>query len=248
MQISQPEIGWKILHYDVVASTNDVIRMLSENEDIVHGTVVMADYQSSGRGQSGKGWESEPGKNIILSFCLVPMNIMAGEQPNLNLFICLAVYDLVNSCFPGITKIKWPNDIYVNDQKISGILIENVIQGQLIKSCVIGIGVNVNQKSFLVGRATSFRLLAGKEFDTKKLASELFFYLNNRYHEFNMKLRTKLNDDYLNALFLFGEKAKFQWGEEIIEGEIHGIDENGKLKLKTTEGMKFFSYREITFI
>ena len=248
MHLIHPLIGSKVFRFDEVSSTNDILRSLADKGETSHGTVVIAQYQSSGRGQSGNSWESESGKNILLSMHIIPYNVTAPEQVFLNLFAGLAVFDFVNAFFPGKTKIKWPNDIYVEGKKIAGILIENSLQGNLIKNSLIGIGVNLNQSGFSSPKSTSFSMLAGSEFNMEDMVDRLITSANKRYDELLQDLKNKLTEDYLNVLFLKGEQAMFNIGEKAVEGEITGIDATGRLKLKVGEEIKLFSFKEISYL
>ena len=248
MHLIQPLIGSQLFRFDEVSSTNDVLRSLIDKEKTTHGAVVSAQYQTSGRGQSGNSWESEAGKNLLLSMQIVPYNLTAAEQVYLNLFAGLTVFDFVDSFFPGKTKIKWPNDIYVDGKKIAGILIENSIHGNAIKSSVVGMGVNLNQTVFLNPKSTSFHILAGKMFNMEDMLDKIITLANKRYDELLQRLKNKLMEDYLNVLFLKGEKALFKSGEIVVEGEITGIDETGRLKLKVGDEIKSFSFKEISYI
>ncbi len=119
-------------------------------EGCAHGTAVMARVQTAGRGQRGNSWEAEPGMNITLSLLLRPEGIEPARQFIISQAVSLAIVEMLDS-FIGAdaVSIKWPNDIYVNDSKIAGILIENVISGSAISRSIVGVGLNVNQTEFL---------------------------------------------------------------------------------------------------
>lgn len=144
-----------ILHLDNVGSTNSYV---SANADrLAHGDAVEAAEQTAGRGQRGNSWESEPGANVTMSILLRPAEagvpIHAARSFPLSEAVALAVADVVGSCLPAQltdqVAIKWPNDIYVGDKKIAGILIENSLVGPMIGRSIVGIGINVNQRRFL---------------------------------------------------------------------------------------------------
>ena len=121
-------IGHQRLHFDELPSTNDHLKKLIDKGGHTEGMVVSTDYQTSGRGQIGNRWESEPGKNLLFSVFLKPLTLNARHFFYFNMSVCLAVADALNELAPGF-KIKWPNDILFNGKKISGILIENTIAG-----------------------------------------------------------------------------------------------------------------------
>ncbi len=119
-------------------------------EGCAHGTAVMARVQTAGRGQRGNSWEAEPGMNITLSRLLRPEGLEPARQFIISQAVSLAIVEMLDN-FIGAdaVSIKWPNDIYVNDSKIAGILIENVISGSAISRSIVGVGLNVNQTEFL---------------------------------------------------------------------------------------------------
>lgn len=147
-------------------STNrEVARRAAE---LAHGAVIVARSQTAGRGQRGNGWESAPGLNLTLSMMLRPRGIEAKEAFVLSMLTSLAVADVLRTFLPDEDiKVKWPNDIYVGDLKICGILHENSLSGACVAHSIAGIGVNVNQTRFVsdAPNPVSMAMLAGHEFD-----------------------------------------------------------------------------------
>ena len=157
-------MNWKIIHIDETDSTNrwlcnnpSLFRdnpslldnkggLLSDNE-IGNGVVVVADYQTAGRGCGTNRWESERGKNLLFSVMLHPENVPANRQFQISRAISLAIVDALGE-WVGDLSIKWPNDIYWRNGKLAGILIENSLQGSMIRDSIIGVGLNVNQRAF----------------------------------------------------------------------------------------------------
>lgn len=111
-------------------------------------TLVVAREQTAGRGQRGNSWESEPGRNLTFSFYFAPEGLRPSEQFAVSEAVSLAMVSVLRH-FGIEAEVKWPNDIYVGERKIAGILIENSIMGSSIARCIVGIGLNVNQKKFL---------------------------------------------------------------------------------------------------
>ena len=142
-------IGSVIKFHKELTSTNDQAFMLLKTINPVEGTVIYADFQKAGRGQKDNKWESEKGKNLLLSIILYPTSIRPEDQFYLSMAVSLGICDFIDSFFPG-SKIKWPNDIYINDDKIAGILIENSVMGETIESTIAGIGININQKPIVI--------------------------------------------------------------------------------------------------
>ncbi len=160
------------LIFQELTSTNDYLK---RNASILpSGTVIAAFKQSAGRGQKGNSWESEPGKNSTLSLLLKKPNIAVKEQFYLSEAVSLAIVDVLEQYAHGF-KIKWPNDIYYNDRKISGILIEHSLSGEGIEHTIIGAGVNINQQVFISGAPNPVSLsnITGQLYKTVQLTEQL---------------------------------------------------------------------------
>lgn len=139
-----------IIELDSCASTNAELAAMPDAAD---GTVVATRSQTAGRGQRGNSWEAELGKNLTFSQLIRPTHWHASRQFEISMLVALAVADTLDSVFADAgcvarTKVKWPNDIYVDDSKICGILIENRLCGSMIESSIAGIGIDVNQRVF----------------------------------------------------------------------------------------------------
>lgn len=154
-------------------STNTLMRERAAN-GAPHASAVLAINQTAGRGQRGNAWEAEPGANATFSLLLRPAGIAARNQFVISQAAALAVVDTLQHC--GLdAQVKWPNDIYVGDNKIAGILIENSLNGSSISSSIIGIGLNVNQVRFHsdAPNPISIKQLTGRDYDPVALADEI---------------------------------------------------------------------------
>ena len=144
---------FNIITLSKVASTNSYAQEQIEAGDLHEGDVIFTLNQESGRGQGVNTWESEAGRNLHLSLILEPNMIHASNQFVLTQMVSLAIVSVINkyvtanSNNPNV-KIKWPNNIYVGDKKIAGILFQNYIKGNNIEYSIVGIGINVNQIKF----------------------------------------------------------------------------------------------------
>ncbi|KEQ28900.1 biotin biosynthesis protein BioC [Pedobacter antarcticus 4BY] len=245
-------VGQNLIKLSAVDSTNSFMKgIMSNSEPLPEGTVIMADNQYGGRGQAGNTWYAEPGKNLTFSVLLRPDFITPDQQFRLNMVVSTALmHTLRELCGEG-AKTKWPNDIYFNDRKLGGVLIENTLSGSQIKASVIGIGLNVNQLSFdgdLGARATSLQIITGKPIELDLLLRSVCVQIELAY----LKLRTgpvdSLYHDYVKDLYLYGENALYRQNGEIIEGMITGIAERGQLELTTSAGLKRFDFKEIEFL
>lgn len=245
--------GKNIIHLTETESTNiyamDVLAKTNPSE----GTCVLADYQTGGRGQIGRYWNSEASKNILVSYIFYPNALQVHHQFFLNVISGLAVRDVVAS-FAINVYIKWPNDIYVDDRKIAGILVQNTLRESFIKSTVIGIGLNVNQTIFPIDipNPTSLALLSDSDVDIDLhtvlalLSSRLeFYYLQLKNGHYN-----SLTENYLKHLYRKDEWAVFlDINGQIFSGKITGIDDQGRLKIEMESGeLRVFGFREISFV
>ena len=139
----ETEIGLEKI--EDVTSTNDYLSQLCKNNETKEFYTVWAERQTAGRGQRGNSWESEPGKNLTFSIVLYPTVLKARQQFYLSMLVSTAVVYALNNYTKGFS-VKWPNDIYWNDKKIAGILIENELEGNYVMQSIVGIGLNVNQE------------------------------------------------------------------------------------------------------
>lgn len=158
-----------LIWIDSAESTNTLLR---NNPGMASPMTLLCAYaQTAGRGQRGNSWEAEPGKNLTFSFRFHPEGIRPSEQFRISEATALAVTDALDES--GISaKVKWPNDIYVDERKIAGILIEHMISGQSITQTIVGVGLNVNQTSFIsdAPNPVSMAMITGREYDLDQIA------------------------------------------------------------------------------
>lgn len=244
-------VGQAFIDLPQVDSTNAYASELLSKSKPAEGTVISTYRQTNGRGQIGSTWESEPDKNISLSAIFYPDFIFAKDQFLLNVFTSLAVFDLVNKYLPDCSvSIKWPNDIYVDNRKIAGILLQNSLMNTQIRSTVVGIGINVNQTAFTttLSNPTSLSLESTQVFDLQELTCALCEVLESRFLQLKGGKIVPLQQTYMRHLYRFNLPANYQRtnGETII-GTILGVDEIGRLKMKVGEKVEVFDLKEIKF-
>lgn len=231
-------IGSVHLDYSTLASTNRFAQSLLSKTRPRAGTVITTAFQSAGEGQFGRPWFGSKGTNLCLSVILYPQ-IPATAQFTLSAFVALALRDTVDHFIDKHISIKWPNDIYVQDRKIGGILIQNSISGQNIQHAVIGIGLNVNEISFpsSLVNATSMTLEAGHHFELHHVMNKLLGFLNE-WHEHAKDLPLKLlKKQYANHLYKSGEICLFHNIEkdQTASARIMGVDDSGRLLLQYSD-------------
>jgi len=232
-------IGSKLLFFENLPSTNTKAANLLKNNDIREGTIIYTNYQSAGRGQTGNTWESENGKNLLISIILFPAIIKPAEQFLISMALSLGICDFLKRYIPVCT-IKWPNDIYVNNDKIAGILIENSIMGNEIEYSIAGIGLNVNQEKFTSGapNPVSMKIITGKEYDLKSSLSLLASDLDKRYKQVISGNGRLLRNEYESKLYRLNEWAGFRDQNGTFSGRILTVSENGRLQVEKKPGSK----------
>ena len=244
-------IGKELYEYPRLDSTNRfAVEYLSKNNPS-EGTVISTYNQVSGRGQIGSKWESEAFKNITLSIIVYPTFLAAQHQFWLNQVVSLGVFDCITKYINKSVKVKWPNDIYVQDNKIAGILIQNTLSGRTIQSSIMGVGININQKTFIsdAPNPTSFLLETGKEYPLDAVRADLCGCVERRYLQLRTQQHTIIRQDYLNNLYRFMEPSLFQRADgTVFNGKIIGITQNGKLRIEHNTGEEAFGLKEVGFV
>ncbi|MBK9565494.1 MAG: biotin--[acetyl-CoA-carboxylase] ligase [Saprospiraceae bacterium] len=243
--------GKNCIYFKEIDSTNinaaDLIAKTSPPE----GTCVITDFQTAGNGQIGRFWHSDAGKNLLISYIFYPNALKVKEQFLLNIISSLAVYDVV-SFFVKNVKIKWPNDIYVNNKKIAGILVQNTLRNDNIKSTVIGMGLNINETSFPsdIPNPTSLTI----ETNASHSIEDVFCRLSTRLEYYYLKLKSgktsELKATYQEALFRRDDEAHFRDGNDVVfKGTIKGVNDDGKILIMMDDGsIHAFGFREISFL
>lgn len=187
---------------DECVSTNTQVTEYPLSEE---GVIVAARCQTGGRGQKGNSWEAQPGKNLTFSAMWKPRGIAAREQFSISEAVALAVVDFLEDA--GINaKVKWPNDIYVDDRKICGILIEHSVMGTEISRTIAGVGINVNQREFLSGapNPVSMASIAGTEFPTERLLEDFEMKLRRRLSQISgSEGRIMIHDEFQSRMWRF---------------------------------------------
>ena len=244
------KVGIIVRHYEKVSSTNSIASALVRKSSPPEGTVITASWQESGRGQPGRSWESEPGKNLLMSLILYPVMVSPASQFIISRAVSLAVCDVVARHTPEV-KIKWPNDIYVNDDKIAGILIENSIMGMTLSESIAGIGLNVNQSRFYgsAPNPVSLSLLTGMEHDLAEITGQLFTALERRYAMVTGGETSLLQREYHQRLYRAGLWHHYSDNEGVFEGMITGVMGDGMLEVQRGDGTsRLYAFREIKYI
>ena len=234
-----------IYRFDTLTSTNDEAR----NPRYAHGDIIVAEYQTEGRGQRGNRWASDAGKNLMFSVVLAPENLAVAAQFSLLECVALALVDTF-AHFQIDTTIKWTNDIYVGDRKLVGVLIENSLSGALVSRSVVGIGINVNQTTFdpSLPNPTSMALAAGHIFDRDEVLSHFAEALRVRYNDLALNAEA-LHAEYIERMYRRGIEAQFLLPDgSSLRGTIRDVAPRGDLLIDTPDGPRSFLFKEISFV
>lgn len=251
-------VGKVAIRLPEVDSTNRFAKELVSKSTPSEGTVVWADYQTAGRGQIGSSWQSEPGANLLMSCILYPKFLPANRLFALNQAVCLAVLDTIQPLLPPLSRacVKWPNDLYIDEQKTAGVLIENRLQGFFVEHAVVGIGLNVLQTRFdaTLPNPTSLVLKnPEKNFSIPDILSQLCTCLERRYMDLRAERYNLLHQDYLERLYRRDEKAhlfKICATNEILKAQIVDVNQSGNLILLDSicEKKHTFAFKEVVFL
>jgi BirA family transcriptional regulator, biotin operon repressor / biotin---[acetyl-CoA-carboxylase] ligase len=262
-------------HFDELPSTNDFLSNSGENSDFPplnqEGVVVTTFNQTAGRGQMGNRWLAEPNQNLAYSIRLHPTFLQANEQFHLNKVVALAVHDFIENQISNFkfqipddaaiqtsnfkpqtsNSIKWANDIYINDKKVCGILIQNSLSGSRLQSTIIGIGININQTIFPKDlNATSLCLETGQTFDLLPFVAQLTQCIEHRYLQLKSSRDfTKIHEEYLSKMYRFGVDAIYRRAidDSVFMGHIVGVSAMGQLEIMSNRGIETFEIKEVKF-
>jgi len=239
---------YTIIQLQTVDSTNNYTASLKNRSNIQNKTVILASFQTKGKGQLSNKWLSERDQNLLLSIFLKPSSFKAEHQFDLSRITALAIRDTVSHYLPQSASIKWPNDIFINDKKIAGILIENSISSQTIDHSIIGIGININQERFEGINATSFKLEAGKQWDRPRILEFLLY----RFEYYIGLLDSNQNE--LQKLFDIHLYKRKDWIQltsiksGAFKGRIIGTNKSGFLLVENeNKEILSFQHKEIAF-
>jgi len=238
----------KTIKLDAIDSTNTYLRQLSIQENLADFTVVIAALQTAGKGQMGTKWNAEKGKNLTFSVFKKISCLETHEGFYISMATSLAIYNALKYFNIPKLVIKWPNDILSENQKICGILIENVIQSSKMTAAIIGIGLNVNQTNFEVGlNASSLKKITGTHYDLDEVMLQITAQLQKYAHLITERAFDILKEEYESLLFRKNKPSTFKAPNgELFMGFIQGIAEDGKLQiLLEDEILKAFDLKEI---
>ncbi len=240
-----------IIHLPETKSTNSYALEILSKDRPEEGCVIITDYQTKGRGTDFNTWESEKGKNLTFSLILYP-KITADQQFILNKAISLGIYDFLIAEMPSErVSIKWPNDLYVENKKVCGILIQNSVMGDKLEYMVVGIGLNVNQTLFKSNapNPVSLKMVNDIEYDLNELLNKLLHAIFERYALIGPATTKKIDTDYQKSLYRLMEWHKYLVKGANVQSRITGTNEFGQLILENRSGdFTVCDLKEVTFL
>jgi BirA family transcriptional regulator, biotin operon repressor / biotin---[acetyl-CoA-carboxylase] ligase len=229
-------------------STNTYLQDLQRSQAVDEGFVVFARQQTAGRGQRGAAWESRAGQNLTASLLLRPNFLSPQRVFWLNIVVSLGILEALQQLTGLPFQIKWANDIFINDKKIAGILIENQMSQDQIETSIVGIGLNVNQLDFQEPKAVSLAMLTQKNYDIEVICRALVQGILGKYRQLAAAQDELLRSRYLQNLYRYQEWHLFEIAGKKVAGQILGINAEGKLALETDNTIRYFGLKEIKFL
>ena len=231
-------------------STNDYLQNSKQAGDGGVMTIVSADYQSAGRGQGTNRWESERGKNLLFSVLVHPHGLPVRRQFFLSMVGALAIKDAVDSYVGGVT-LKWPNDIYCGDRKLSGTLIETRVASGQLKDCIFGVGINVNQRVFASDAPNPVSLfqLTGHEVDREELLRRVIASFERFYEILADGDYGTISSRYRQCLYRREGFYPFRDVRGEFEATIVNVEDDGHLVLRDKKGVaRRYAFKEVAYI
>ncbi len=242
-------VGSTIVRIPVTDSTNNYAATQLLTKRPQEGAVYVAGSQIDGRGQISSKWESEPNKNLTFSIILYPGFLEIARQFLISKAISLGVTDYLSEVTDQVS-IKWPNDIYIGNGKVAGILIENSICGNRILTCIVGVGLNINQQIFKsdAPNPVSLSQITGDVYDLGNSLSNLCTRIDNRYQQLQRGEVYQLDEDYIAMLYRRDSWSPYSDEEGDFEGRLIGVDQIGRLLIETRFGkVRKYMFKEVVF-
>lgn len=239
-----------VLHFQTIDSTN---RFLLDAENLLNGTVVLADHQTAGRGRFNRKWESPPETALLFSILL--KNLSNLKIPAVYTFLAaVGVFRVLRELLPAEThlSVKWPNDIFLNGKKVCGILVQSKISAGHYEKLVIGIGLNVNQteKIFVeeLEHATSLAAATRTKWNRKEVFNHVLKSIDQLLIVLQESGEMAIINMWQDACESIGREVAIDDGQKVYRGIFKGLSENGGLRLKNESGQKTFYAGDVTVL
>ena len=250
--LHNPDLAQRIAIYPELPSTNTTAKGLAVGGDAAHGSIVITDDQTAGRGRYGRAWFAAPGKSVCMSFVLHPSQLAMTTPSLITIFAAVAIAQAIENCFGIQASIKWVNDLFIGDKKICGILTEAVthFESGQVDWIVLGIGVNfcMAQTDF----PEPLQSIGTALFDTthpptgtrNQLIGELINQVMSLEHTFN---QDEIIAKYRGRLMMLGQPITVHTPKHSYEATAVDIDGEGQLMVQTADGQQqILSFGEIS--
>lgn len=239
-----------LIHISETNSTNSYLQALCTREKVEELTTVVADFQTSGRGQRGNSWESEPFKNLLFSFVLFPDFLEARRQFLISQIVSLAIKEELDTYTDDIS-IKWPNDIYWKEKKICGILIENDLMGRNISQSIAGIGININQEAFHspAPNPVSLYQITGKQYDILDVLKNIMLRVQSYYSRLLKDDTAFIAAQYEKSLFRKEGLHRYKDADGEFLARIVCVEPEGRLILEDEkQTQRGYMFKEVEYL
>lgn len=244
-------IGQKVISFNEVKSTNSLASQIAET-GAAHGTIITAEQQTKGRGRLGRNWYSPTGKGIYLSIILRP-KFSPDQAPGLSIMTALALALTVEKIIPKKVRIKWPNDLLINDRKAAGILTELTAERNRIDFVIVGVGININQQSSdfpdeLKETATSLRRVTRKKINRIELLQNFLVVFEREYERYCRQRLKPVHKQIRKYSSLLNQSVRLAGVGKTVEGVVSDIDELGRLVVRDGEKRHYINSGEVTVV
>ncbi len=245
----------EIIKVSNISSTNDYLLSLDTQKEVC----ITTDFQSAGKGMGTNTWESEAGKNLLFSVLVHPLWLPVTEQYLLSMAEAIAIHDtltevlepIVDAELVGNLTIKWPNDIYWENKKLSGTRIDGNIKGGVLHDLVIGTGININQKFFFsdAPNPVSLYQITGKEFDCDEILKKILAYFAKYQALLRLGDKEKVVKKYHEQLYRRVGIHRYEDSNGAFDAELVRVNDNGIMTLRRTDGtLSDYEFKEVKFV
>ncbi|MEO1219026.1 MAG: biotin--[acetyl-CoA-carboxylase] ligase [Bacteroidota bacterium] len=238
----------QILYKPICASTNRIALQLIRAGQAVEGTTIITDHQYAGQGQLTNTWVTTPGHNLTFSVIITPTFLATRDHFALNMMAALALRDAIAPYITYGLRVKWPNDIYHQQKKLAGIRIDSLTAGSCLRAAVVGIGCNVNQRTFTLPTATSLVQVCKRTFRLEGLLHRLLDALEAYYTCLRVQGISALHTYYLSQLYGFYQSCQFRDDQGVFRGVIRGVHTTGQLIVERAGDVRCYAPKEISLL
>jgi BirA family transcriptional regulator, biotin operon repressor / biotin---[acetyl-CoA-carboxylase] ligase len=243
------QIGHTLIKIKQVDSTNNYAMALVQQGIAKHGFAIFAHEQTNGKGQRGKTWITEPGKNIIISFVLQPFMLAVSQQFLLSMAIANACHQVYYSYAGEATTIKWPNDIYWHDRKAGGMLLENIVQNSKWQFAIAGIGLNINQVKFedAAAKPVSLKQITGKDFNLDEICTTLSAAIEYWFNALTTLNYQQVVDYFNKHLYKKNQPIYLKKENAVFKTTLIAVNEQGTL-ITSDSMQRHFNFGEVEWL